>query len=329
MRRARTPFRLALAALMGFTVAGLSALEVEQGDMRLILHEDSARFSLLLRSDGEWRPLIVADDPRTSSLDVLENNRVHRIGDSGDFDQRVEETEHGARFVWASPTLEIIQAFEFTRGVTSDTFDAVEMTIAVRNVGEEPSTVGVRLVLDTYLGESNNTHFVTPGLDQITRERSLVPGPVNRYVATPAARNGFGFQYMLDDAAVTEPALVAVGNWKRLTDSSWTYDVNETRNFNRLPYSINDSALLVLYEARQLAREDGFVIIAQLGNLAPQGYVRPTIARQTTGADGLLDRLAEIVDEINALIDSDEIDAAEVVRLQSELAALAEIVRGR
>lgn len=329
MRALRRGARLGLAVVLFIAATSLHALEVEQGNLRLVLHEDSARFSLFVRERGEWRPLFVADDPRTSALDVLENNRVHRMGDSGDFVQRVEETEEGARFVWSSPTLEVIQGFAMTRGVTADDFDAVQMTVAVRNIGEEPSTVGVRLLLDTYLGESDNTHFVTPGMDQVVRERSLVPGPVNRYVATPAARNGFGFQYMIDDDAVTEPALVAVANWKRLTDSSWTYEVNETRNFNRLPYSINDSALLVVYESRQLARGDGYAIVAQLGNIAPQGYLSPDVARQTTGEEGLLDRLAEIVSEINALIASDEVDAAEVARLQSELAALAEIIRGR
>ena len=75
----------------------VSSLEVERGDIRLALHEDSSRFTLSIRSGEGWLPLLFAEDPRTSALEILEGNRVHRMGDSGSFSQRVRLDEPDAQ----------------------------------------------------------------------------------------------------------------------------------------------------------------------------------------------------------------------------------------
>jgi hypothetical protein len=319
------------AALLILALAALSAqaIEVERGDLRLVLHESSARFSLYLRHDGEWVSLFVTEDPRTSGIEVLEGNNIYRIGDSGSFDQLAEEISDGARFVWTSPTLRITQSFHFTRGVRAADFNAVEMEVTVTNRGEEPSLVGVRLILDTYLGERDNTHFATPGLERVTREARLEPGPVNAWVASvPEPGASYGFQVMLDDEAITRPEAALIANWKRLTDSSWDYDVNETRNFNRLPYSINDSALMVIYEAAQLRSGDTYAVVSHMGDLSPDGYLAPQLAAETTGENPLLEQLARLVDRLNTLIAADEVDVDQVREIQAQLEALSILVRG-
>ena len=53
---------------------------------------------------------------------------------------------------------------------------------------------------------------------------------------------------MLDNNIVTSPDKVIFSNWKRLDESGWTLNVKDGRNFNLLPYSINDSAVSHYYE---------------------------------------------------------------------------------
>ncbi len=320
--------------LTGFLVALITvaagSLEVERGDLRLVLHEDSARHTVYLRTGDEWVPLYIDDDPRTSVLEVLENNRVHRLGDSGVFRQTTEQTPEGAQFVWTSPTLRIAQVFRFTRSLDAEQFNALEMTISVTNVGEEPSLVGARLIYDTYLGERSNVHFITPGASRIARETSLTPGPVNRYIASVTSPEAaFGFQVSLDNAIVGTPQAAVVANWKRLTDSTWDYEVNEDRNFNRLPYSINDSAMMIVFPIEQLASGGRYTVGTYLGDLAPDGYLSPDVATETGSTNELLDRLTGIVSQINALMQSDRIDPTRVEALKEELQALSSLVRGR
>ena len=76
----------------------------------------------------EWIPLFVADDPRTSVVEVLEGNRVHRHRRQRKLPAAAEQTPEGARFVWTSPTLRIAQTFRFTRGLDAERFNALEMT---------------------------------------------------------------------------------------------------------------------------------------------------------------------------------------------------------
>ena len=53
---------------------------------------------------------------------------------------------------------------------------------------------------------------------------------------------------LLSGSNITDPDRVIIANWKRLNDATWNFEVNQSRDFNLLPYSINDSAIAVYYE---------------------------------------------------------------------------------
>ncbi len=310
------------------------ALVVEDGDIRLTLHEDSARFTLEYRDGSGWAPFFFSDDPRTSSLDILEGNQVHRMGDSGTFSQSVEETGSGATYVFESPTLRIEQSFRFARGTTASVSNAVEMRVTVTNLGEAPQVSGVRLVYDTYLGEPSNFHFASSSGIQINRESLVDPGPVNRFVRSVArADSGNGFQVMISGEGVTTPEAVVLANWQRLAESSWEFQVNPTRNFNRLPYSINDSALLLTYPTVQLEQNQSATFVSYIGDLADSGYLIPAATPTAIAADSQIDRddlvaeLAAILSRIEELSSSATISAEDIDGLRERLAILREQLR--
>jgi hypothetical protein len=173
-------------------------------------------------------------------------------------------------------------------------------------------------------------HFISPGRSETTRETSLAPGPVNRYVASVTSPEAtFGFQISLESSGGGAPQAAVIANWKRLTDSSWDYTVNEDRNFNRLPYSINDSAIMIVFPTQQLASGERYSVATYLGDLAPDGYLSPSVAVETGSREVVLERLNEIVSQINTLMQSDSIDPLRVEALEEELRTLTSQVRGR
>ena len=90
------------------------ALEIKDGRVKIILHKDSGRFSVYYLDDIEkqnYIPLLFADDPRTSSLNILIGNKVFTMGDSSSFKQTIEEVRDGAQFVWTSSTIIITEKF--------------------------------------------------------------------------------------------------------------------------------------------------------------------------------------------------------------------------
>lgn len=319
---------LSLVILVSASVVGL---EVEEGRIRLTLDESTSRFLIDLKGpDGEFVPLLFSQDPRTSGLDVRQGNRVYRMGDSGDFRQVAEVTEEGVFFVWTSPTLRVAQRFRFVRSVGGNEVDGVQLDIALTNLGEEALPVGVRLLLDTYLGEAENAHFSTPLRQSITREAEIVPSSSESYIRS-SPEDAWGLQVMLSGDGITRPELVAVANWKRLAESDWQYPVNEDRNFNRLPYSINDSALLLTYPEEVLERNQRYEVTVQLGGPAESGYLDPETSFATSDERRLelLGELSTILDRIDQLLADPSATAAEVAQLREQLEALSEQLPGQ
>jgi hypothetical protein len=66
---------------------------------------------------------------------------------------------------------------------------------------------------------------------------------------------------------------VVFANWKRLNDASWSYTTSSARNFNLLPYSVNDSAVAQYYEPRKVAKGTGFTVTMCMGKYSPAGFV--------------------------------------------------------
>lgn len=326
--------RLILALVIGAVVVSVPALEVEEGRIRLVLDEGTSRFLLYLRPDNGddgWIPLTFAEDPRTSGLDVREGNRVYRMGDSGDFRQVSEVTDEGVFYVWTSPTLRVSQRFRFIRSVGSPQVNGVQMEVAVTNLGEQTIPAAIRLLLDTYLGERGNAHFSTPLRDQITRETSIRPSASEWYVRSGAPEAVSGFQVILSADGVTTPEAVVVANWRRLSDSQWDYETNEDRNFNRLPYSINDSALLLTYPAADLRQNERYRVTMRMGEFAPNGYLDPDESAPMTADERaqVLLRLSELLARIDALLADPSATTEDVEALRAQLQQLAGQVPGQ
>jgi len=223
----------------------VSALEIESETYELEVHERIGRFSLYAKTDDGPVPMFVADDPTTSYISILSQNRIYRLGDSFEFRQNAQLTETGARMTWTSSRLSI----EVDIDIESFSYALLEMTVT--NTSETDLEVGVRMLIDTYLGE-DGTHFATPDTT-VNGEREFAAAPLfiqSGPDSTPSLYLWFG------TAGATSPNRVILANWKRLDDTSWSYTVNTNRNFNVLPYSINDSAVSLYYNPETLARGD-------------------------------------------------------------------------
>lgn len=263
--------RLAALLLAALTVApsGGAALELEQGRIRLVLHEGIGRFSLYYRSnDGEnpYVPLFVDRDPRTSGLSVLVGNKILRLGEGGGFREQTEQTAEGATFTWQSGQLSVTEAFRLSASQP----DAVTIEISVTNLSGSALNVGLRLCLDTYLGEDQVGHFRTDRQSEINREATLLPADGASYWASPgpAADGQAGLFCLTSGPRVTVPDRVVFANWKRLSEAPWPYETSQTRNFSLVPYSINDSAVCQYYDPALLPAKATRKIVVVLGHMS-------------------------------------------------------------
>ncbi|OHD73501.1 MAG: hypothetical protein A2V99_15650 [Spirochaetes bacterium RBG_16_67_19] len=236
------------ALLLGSFLARAWPLEVSEGRLKLVLHAGIGRFSLYL--DGI--ALFVDQDPRTSGMSLLLDNRVYKLGDSGEFKESSEALPGGARFTWTSKRLTVTQTFSFQGG------EAVAVSVTIRNNTDREVAAGLRFLLDTYLGEAGFPHFRTERDKEINGELSFTGAEVPAWWLSRSSRasrapENPGLLVPLRGEGITTPDRLILANWKRLAEASWLYETAPGRTFSELPYSINDSAACLYFGPAPIA----------------------------------------------------------------------------
>jgi hypothetical protein len=260
-----------------FFINSLVALEIKEGLIKLILHKDFGRFSAYYLSNIDnftYKSLLVENDPRTTVLTLVIDNRVYRMGETLAFKETIEQISNGARFVWSSSFLKVTEEFTFVSSKASQLADGIMIKLYLENISNREVTVGVRYIFDTYLGEDPGQHFMTNMETEIKTEKDYQRNGMIRYWVSPLSDNtNFkGLQVMTSGEGVTIPDSVVFANWKRLNDSTWSYVSASNRNFNLLPYSVNDSAVSQYYEPLAIATQKTREIVLVMGNFNKDGF---------------------------------------------------------
>lgn len=248
-------FLLIVTALFAIS-GGVFGLEVKEGRIKLVLDEQSGKFSAFYEKSagsGEYIPLLFSRDPRTSGFGFLVGNRIYSMGESSGFSLESGREGTGAYFLWESKVFRVKQRFSFIRSEGSTLADGFSISIEVENRSSRDQAIGVHYLFDTYLGEEDDRHFITDSgiaLKNETEYESLMPA----YWLSPSTEEGFqGLQGMLRSRGVSQPDRIIFANWKRLQENTWNFTVQSSRNFNLLPYSINDSAVCYYYLPKKVA----------------------------------------------------------------------------
>src|SRR6056297_686781 len=260
-------FFIAIFILLPVFISGLT---LEQGRMKLVLHENNGRYSLYYLEDiedDEYVSLLFERDPRTSSTGILFNNRVYTLGSSNDFTQKISKTSAGGQITWTSSQLKIQQSFSFVKSNPNSLADGVKIVTTVMNTSESIQSVGIHQLFDTYLGEQRDAHFFTSDNEKLQGETGYSLQPPSYWVS-PVKEDSDkfeGFISMLKGSGITLPDKVVFSNWKRLSENLWNLQVQSNRNFNLLPYSINDSAVCQFYDPIKIKSGGTRTITAVIG----------------------------------------------------------------
>ncbi|MDR2470679.1 MAG: hypothetical protein LBD09_01040 [Treponema sp.] len=250
----------------------LFGAEYIDGRIRLVLNENSGRFSLFFMSDiarEQYQPFFTAEDPRTSFTAIQVNNRNYRLGEASAFKTRLGGTPSNPALIFESSFLTVTEEFTFIRTGSSSLTNGVRITITVTNRGEQPVEAGVRFLIDTALGEKEAAHFVTDRR-QIAGEALIDGSSDDGYWVS---RSGpLALMGSVGGENLTRPGSIHFANWKRLNDAPWKTPFVAGRNFNLLPYSIGDSAVCYYYEPETLPRSASRTIALILSSEDESGF---------------------------------------------------------
>jgi hypothetical protein len=235
--------RTLLAAILLVSIAVLaSGVTISSDKLELIVFDSNGRFSLYAIEDsGKKTALLVDEDPRTTVLTVLAGSKIYRMGDSFEFRQSIESTDDTVNITWSAPIITVKETFKIDGS-------KLQITLTIENTSEQNIEIGVRYLLDTKLGEKG-VHFAADDLPVATETDYVWATP---YELVTSDGEDVDLHLMLSGDGITDPDRVVVANWKRLNDSSWTFQSNQDRDFSLLPYSINDSAVALYFEPEQV-----------------------------------------------------------------------------
>jgi hypothetical protein len=247
-------------------IARLHAVEIKKDRIKLILYENTGIFSIYYLEDkekGKYVPFLVDKDPRTSFLSISIWNKIYKMGEGGDFIGRIELTADGARFIWVSRKLQVIQDF-IIQGTQ------VKIVLVLFNISQSDQSVGARYLFDTHLGEKGGPHFITDTGIEISRETTISSRGSLAYWVSPLQKKSgserIGMRVITRGSGVTPVDKVVFANWKRLDGSLWNYRTDDMRDFNDLPYSVNDSAVCHYYNPLVLKSGESRKIMTIIGN---------------------------------------------------------------
>jgi hypothetical protein len=244
------------ALLLGFFLPALNAAEYSEGSVKLALIEGSGRFSLYASSAGSgtgYEPLFTDQDPRTSFLSVMVNDRSYKLGDTSTFKIRLGTDPDRPSLIFESPFLLVTEEFTFIKTEGSQDINGISLTITLENRGD-PLTLGAKLLLDTSLGEGGGQPpFAVPGRS-IASETLIEKG--SREDWWFSGSSGLFLMGSISNSAGDGPDSVHFANWKRLNDVPWKAPYAAGRNFNAPPYSVGDSAVCYYFEPRLLAGKE-------------------------------------------------------------------------
>jgi hypothetical protein len=261
------------AALLLSCAAALPALEAKEGLVKLIVNEANARISVYRLTDiakGRYEALIFDQDTRTTFATLSADGRQSKLGDASDFRVSAARTDTGLRIEFRSSSFVVRQLLDFAKSEGSALADGIRVTFEIENVSEREASIGLRYLVDTWLGEKSGVHFVSAGKPRIAEETAILAASDDKWVGSPGDKASFMVQFV--GPGIDRPDKVVLSNWKRLSDSPWAFDVNPQRNFTLIPYSINDSAIALFWEPAPVGRGASRRLSFAMGSLNEKGY---------------------------------------------------------
>jgi hypothetical protein len=233
----------------------LFASEIKDGYLRLILNERTGDFSIFFLFDPggmRYETLFNTSVPSASFLSVNVDGRIYRLGESRTFRTSYERLDGNPALVFESSFLKISETFSPVKTANSPVVNGVRITINVTNTGIQRSSVGLRMLIDTHLGEGRGrVPFITNS--QVITNETLIEGTSGERFWLSRGERVTLMGSILDPFNSSKPPdFVHIANWKRLNDVPWKLRYYEGQSFNNIPYSIGDSAVCYYYEPAAL-----------------------------------------------------------------------------
>lgn len=246
-----------IVALFVLAALKLGASETKDGFIRMLIDEKTGRFELSFLTDPDKAKYsqLFYKNANTSFLDININGAYYRLGEAREFETRVDVENEEPVVYYESDFLTVKMSFTPVKTISSPNANGIRVRIRIINKSDEEPDVGLRMVIDTSLGEGRkNIPFITENIN-IKNEKIIESSSDERYwISRGKDISLMGSIADPFDNRAKKPDYLHFANWKKLSDVPWKASYHEGRSFNKLPYSIGDSAVSYYWEPSFLGK---------------------------------------------------------------------------
>jgi hypothetical protein len=163
--------------------------------------------------------------------------------------------------------IEVAQQLKFVNGPTTARPDTVEISYTIWNKDSREHNIGIRILLDTYLGREDGAPFKTPLIGDIVTEKFLEKDQIPQYwysyddLAQPTVRA----QGTLIIPGFPVPDKIGFASWERFNKYLWDFQPKEGRTFRRAVVGPPDSAVAIYFEPKKFYPNDSFAVKTYYG----------------------------------------------------------------
>ena len=227
--------------------------EIKEGNIHLTLNEKKGSFSLFYISNQQYAALFNSAEPPASYTSISVDGKVSKLGEKN-FRARLVNYGGYPEFIYESSTVTVTQTFTPVKTVNSSVVNGIMVTYTVQNNAEIDYSVGLRISIDTELGERRGlVPFYLDGLE-IINETLVEKDSLNKsWVSRNDNVSLMGSIANPMDNSQKTPDYIHFANWKRLYSSSWNLRYSQGRSFR------TDSAVCYFYEPAVLGSGESFV----------------------------------------------------------------------
>jgi len=169
--------------------------------------------------------------------------------------------------VWNINGIQVTQ----TLTIVGEQLDVVKISYIIKNNTNEIHEVGLRLMLDTMLGDNDGAPFRVPGAGAVTREREWVGGEVPSYWQAFDRLEAYtvATQGTLAGGEATLPDRLVAAHWNHINDTPWDFVPDPNITFSTPGQTgtqeENDSAVGIYWNPVRLLPGQKRVIITYYG----------------------------------------------------------------
>ena len=240
--------------------------EIKEGNIHLVLNEKTANFSLFYLTDQRYVPLFNNKDVTASYTTISINGQNKKLS-GGTFKKNIQMIDGYPAYKFESVNLTVFQMFTPVATQVSSKTNGIMITYIISNISEKDQIVGLRMLLDTDLGEGRTNVPFYLNSEEVTKETLIERYSEEKFwISRNDNVSLMGSIINPVEKTARTPDYVHFASWRRFHSASWNLKYSEGRTFN------NDSAVCYFYEPALLNSGDSFVYTIFLTTQDTQWY---------------------------------------------------------